>query len=136
VNEDRLLTIEFTGSDLPLVRVTLAAALDRAGMPEPRRSAFVQAALEAVSNAVVHGGGEGRLTALAANGEVRCEVTDRGPGPAAVALPSGTSAGGGGRGLLLAQALGGPIAVGPGPGGQGTTVALTASPADSAALAH
>jgi serine/threonine-protein kinase RsbW len=120
---ERLLDVGFTRPDLPLVRVRLLMTLLRAGLREPMLGAFVHAVLEVVSNAVVHGGGEGRLIALTANGEVRCEVTDRGPGPAAITLP----ANGRGRGLVLAEALAGRLDVRPGPRNLGTTVALSAS---------
>jgi serine/threonine-protein kinase RsbW len=123
MSEQRLLDLGFTRPDLPLVRIRLLMTLLRAGLEEPKLGAFVHAVLEVASNAVVHGGGEGRLTALAVDGEVRCEVTDRGPGPAAITLP----ANGGGRGLMLAETLSGPLQVRPGPGDQGTTVALAAS---------
>jgi anti-sigma regulatory factor (Ser/Thr protein kinase) len=119
---ERLLDLGFTRPDLPLVRVRLTATLQRAGLTEPALAAFVNAVLEVVTNAVLHGGGEGNLMAVAADGEVRCEITDRGPEPAAVALRTGQ----GGRGLMLAEALAGRLEVRPGPGNRGTTVVLTA----------
>jgi anti-sigma regulatory factor (Ser/Thr protein kinase) len=122
MSQERLLDLGFTRPDLPLVRVRLAATLQRAGLTEPARSAFVHAVLEVVTNAVVHGGGGGHLIAVAADGQVRCEVTDRGPGPAAVALRNG----GTGRGLMLAETLAGRLDVRAGPGNLGTTVALAA----------
>ncbi|MFI8992694.1 ATP-binding protein [Streptomyces sp. NPDC053542] len=137
---DRLLELDFTGPDLPLARVTLAATLHRAGVPGPVRDALAQAVLEAMANAVLHGGGAGRLTVDSADGEVRCEVVDSGPGPSAV-VPApefrppdprapGTRqepATGRGHGLLIAEALTDRIEVHPGPGDRGTTVVLAAS---------
>jgi serine/threonine-protein kinase RsbW len=123
MNTERLLDLGFTRPDLPLVRVRLAATLQRAGLREPALGAFVHAVLEVVTNAVLHGGGEGHLMALAVNGEVRCEVTDRGPCPAAVALRTGQE----GRGLMLAEALAGRLEVRPGPDNRGTTVVLSAT---------
>ena len=123
MNGDRLLDLCFTGPDLPLVRVRLSMTLTRVGLPEPTLGSFVHAVLEVVSNAVVHGGGQGWLIARAVNGEVRCEVTDRGPGPAAITLHTPN----GGRGLMLAKALAGRLDVRPGPENRGTTVALAAS---------
>lgn len=117
---ERLLDLGFTRPDLPLVRIRLLMTLLRAGLEEPKLGAFVHAVLEVASNAVVHGGGEGRLIALTVDGEVRCEVTDRGPGPAAITN-------GRGRGLMLAETLSGPLQVRPGPEDRGTTVALAAS---------
>jgi serine/threonine-protein kinase RsbW len=121
MNEARLLNLGFTRPDLPLVRVRLAATLERAGLTEPALGAFVHAVLEVVTNAVLHGGGAGHLIARRDNGEVKCEVTDRGPGPTAVAFRTG----GTGRGLMLAEALAGRLDVRAGPGNQGTTVTLT-----------
>jgi serine/threonine-protein kinase RsbW len=123
MSTERLLDLGFTRPDLPLVRVRLAATLQRAGLTEPARGAFVHAVLEVVANAVVHGGGEGHLIALADDGQVRCEVTDRGPGPTAVAFRNG----GTGRGLMLTEALAGRLDVRAGPGNLGTTVALAAT---------
>jgi serine/threonine-protein kinase RsbW len=121
-SSQRLLTLGFTRPDLPLVRVRLTATLQRAGLTEPALGTFVHAVLEVVTNAVLHGGGEGQVMVMAVNGEVRCEVTDRGPGPATVALRTGQE----GRGLMLAEALAGRLEVRPGPGDRGTTVVLAA----------
>lgn len=137
---DRLLELDFTGPGLPLARVTLAATLHRTGLPAPVRDALAQAVLEAMANAVLHGGGGGRLTVDSADGEVRCVVVDAGPGPSAV-VPAPEShtpeprapgtwqepATGHGHGLLIAEALTDRIEVHPGPGGRGTTVVLAAS---------
>ena len=117
---ERLLDLGFARPDLPLVRVRLAATLQRAGLAEPTLGAFVHAVLEVVANAVLHGGGGGHLVARAGAGEVQCEITDRGPGPTAVALRTGET----GRGLMLAEALAGRLRVRPGPEGKGTTVVL------------
>ncbi|MBZ4016351.1 ATP-binding protein [Streptomyces purpurogeneiscleroticus] len=140
MSTDRLLELDFTGPDLPLARITLAATLRRAGLPGAVRDALAQAVLEAMSNAVLHGGGAGRLTVDAADDEVRCEVVDAGPGPSAVVpAPESLSpesrtpgarqqaANRRGHGLLIAEALTNRIEVHPGPGDRGTTVVLAAS---------
>ncbi|MFC6063845.1 ATP-binding protein [Streptomyces ochraceiscleroticus] len=140
MSADRLLELDFTGPDLPLARITLAATLHRAGLPGPVRDALAQAVLEAMANAVLHGGGAGRLSVGSADGEVRCEVADAGPGPSAV-VPAPESlapeprtpdagqeaATGRGHGLRIAEALTDRIEVHPGPGDRGTTVVLAAS---------
>ncbi|WP_051831205.1 ATP-binding protein [Streptomyces violens] len=140
MSADRLLELDFTGPDLPLARITLTATLRRTGLPGPVRDALAQAVLEAMANAVLHGGGAGRLTVGAADGEVRCEVVDAGPGPTAMVpapeslapeprLPGARqkAANGRGHGLLIAEALTSRIEVHPGPGDRGTTVVLAAS---------
>ncbi|MEV0598426.1 ATP-binding protein [Streptomyces sp. NPDC050315] len=137
MNESRLLKVDFTYSDLPLLRVTLAAALRRAGLAEPVRNALAQATLEAVVNAVLHGGGSGQLIVRVTDGEARCEVIDSGPGPFALPLspgpPARDAAEGsdgstvGGHGLRLAEVLTDRIEVHPNPGGRGTMVVLAAS---------
>lgn len=120
MSEERLLDLGFTRPDLPLVRVRLATTLQRAGMTEPALGAFVHAVLEVVTNAVVHGGGAGHITAVADDGHVRCAIADRGPGPAGVAMRGGEH----GRGLMLTEALAGRLDVRAGPGNRGTTVVL------------
>ncbi|QUQ66659.1 ATP-binding protein [Kutzneria sp. CA-103260] len=80
MRENCLLRLGFTAADLPMVRVRVAESLLRAGVSEPVRRTFVQAALEVACNAVVHGGGSGHLELCLVNEELRCEITDRGVG--------------------------------------------------------
>lgn len=127
MSETSLLGLDFAPPDLPRTRIALVVALQRAGLPEPRRGMLVQAVLEAVTNALVHGGGRGRLTVTRVAGEVRCEVTDSGPGfahPARERDPRNGSRAGSGHGLLLAEALTERLELRPGPGNRGTTVTL------------
>src|SRR5437764_14261493 len=93
----------FTERDLPALRRTVAAHADRTGMPTRRISDLVLIVSELASNAVRHGGGEGRLTLWATADAVHCEVTDDGPGPPQ-ALPRQPPEPSipGGRGLWLA----------------------------------
>ncbi|UMP06782.1 ATP-binding protein [Amycolatopsis sp. EV170708-02-1] len=123
MSEDRLLRLGFTGSDLPLVRARVAESLLWAGVSEPVRSTFVQAAVEIACNAVVHGGGSGRLVLCLADGELRCEVIDEGSG-----LPDNGSTRAtfvhSDPGLRLAEALTGRLKLRSGPGGRGTIATL------------
>ncbi|MER6155600.1 ATP-binding protein [Streptomyces sp. NPDC001868] len=92
-----VLRMEFGGSELPLVRSLVEEAALRSRLGAAVKGAFVQAALEISTNAVVHGGGAGVIELRVAEGELCCEVTDSGPGPT-----PGRSAG---HGLRLAESL-------------------------------
>ena len=119
VCEDRLLRMEFAGADLPLVRNLVTESATRAGLVGSANGTFVQAALEIAANAVEHGGGRGTIELRLVDAELRCEVTDEGPG-----LPERTSAESDGHGLRLAEALTGRLELHSGPGNRGTTAAL------------
>ncbi|MFI7704833.1 ATP-binding protein [Nonomuraea sp. NPDC049480] len=88
---------------------------------------FVLAVNEITTNAVVHGGGHGRLRLWSHGGRLWCEVTDEGPG-----LPPGwvgdmrppTGFEGRGRGLWLTRMLCDQITIVSGP--RGTTVTFAA----------
>lgn len=123
MSEDYLLRLGFSRLDLSMVRARVAEGLFRAGICEPVRSTFVQAALEIACNRVVHGSGAGTLTLRVADGELRCEVSDHGPG-LSDDLPEQTFAKGADPGLRLAEALTGRLDLRRGPGGRGTTATL------------
>jgi serine/threonine-protein kinase RsbW len=79
----------------------------QAGLHGQRLDDFVLAVNEIVTNAVMHGGGSGRLRLWRDNGAVCCEVSDQGPG-----LPAGRPTGqlppthqARGRGMWLASRL-------------------------------
>lgn len=135
MNENPVMECDLTGPDLPVVRARLTDALHRADVREPARGGFVHAVLEAASNAVLHGGGSGRLTVRIADGELRGEVTDWGPGcTATMFAPGGAGSGdGGGHGLLVAELLTDRLEMHPGPDGKGTTVVLVMYLDDSSA---
>jgi serine/threonine-protein kinase RsbW len=120
VSEDLLLRQEFGRTDLPLLRALVTESAIRAGLTTGRANgAFVQAALEIATNAVVHGGGHGSLEIRLAEGELRCQVTDRGPG-----LPERSANTAAGHGLRLAEALTERLELHSGPGQLGTKAAL------------
>ncbi|WP_127932056.1 ATP-binding protein [Nonomuraea polychroma] len=97
------------------------------GLTGRRLEDFVLVANELITNAVVHGGGHGRLRLWADGGRLWCEVTDEGPG-----LPPGrlgdmrppTGFEGRGRGLWLTRMLCDHITIVSGP--HGTTVTFAA----------
>ncbi|MGW6055982.1 ATP-binding protein [Streptomyces sp. NPDC055189] len=100
----------FTMADLARLRFLVTRRAEDAGLCEPRLSDFVLAVHEVASNAVVHGGGKGRIHLALTDEGLRCSITDSGPGlilpkpcePAT--LPEADEAENG-RGLWLAQAL-------------------------------
>jgi anti-sigma regulatory factor (Ser/Thr protein kinase) len=99
----------FDAGGLIALRSAVAAHATELGLTTTtRRDELVLLAHELASNAIVHGGGHGRLRLWAADGRIYCEVSDSGPG-----LPAALLAGGeqpplgatGGRGLWLVRVL-------------------------------
>jgi serine/threonine-protein kinase RsbW len=102
-----LIALEFGRPDLGRLRRRVAACAAHAGLRGMRLQAFVMAVNEIITNAVVHGGGLGRLRLWVAGGELVCEVADTGPGIpdgrlGAVPPPAGATSG---RGLWLTRSL-------------------------------
>jgi anti-sigma regulatory factor (Ser/Thr protein kinase) len=96
----------FTESDLPALRRTVAAHADRTPLPAEKVRDLILIVSELASNAVRHGGGEGRLRLWTTAEAVFCEISDEGPGlPAAHPLPRQRPEPtvSGGRGLWLAD---------------------------------
>jgi anti-sigma regulatory factor (Ser/Thr protein kinase) len=117
----------FGASELRTLREDVAALAAGAGLHEPRLADFVLAVNEVMTNVVRHGGGRGRLRLWLAEGRLRCEIADHGPGipPSRLAndeLPPGSATGG--RGLWLARRLCDAMTVDTGP--DGTTIRLFA----------
>ncbi len=102
-----LIVLEFSRPDLGRLRSRVAAYAAQAGLRGMRLQAFVMAVNEIITNAVIHGGGLGRLRLWLAGRELVCEVTDTGPGipggrvPVVQPPPEAIS----GRGLWLTRAL-------------------------------
>ncbi|MGW0905452.1 ATP-binding protein [Streptomyces sp. NPDC002853] len=105
-----LLELPFTIADLARLRFLVNRRAEDAGLCDPRLSDFVLAVHEVAGNAVVHGGGKGRIHLAHTAEGLRCVIGDSGPGLpraepcVAAALPDGYEAESG-RGLWLAQAL-------------------------------
>jgi anti-sigma regulatory factor (Ser/Thr protein kinase) len=101
-----LLDERFDERDLVALRSAVAAHADDAGLPEARAAELVLIAHELAINAVLHGGGAGRLRLWATRSAVHCQVTDEGPGLSGARLgePARPAAGAaGGRGLWLVR---------------------------------
>jgi anti-sigma regulatory factor (Ser/Thr protein kinase) len=98
----------FDGDDLYAVRAAVSAHAQYLGAHPDRVRHLVIIASELASNAVRHGGGQGRLRLWTADGALRCEVSDEGPG---IADPDGAGRGNppplapNGRGLWVVRQL-------------------------------
>lgn len=120
------LDLAFEREALVALRGAVAAHASRLGLDGRRTEELVLIAHELASNAVLHGGGSGRLRLWVAAGYLSCEVSDSGPG-----LPESHSdfnlpppAAAGGRGLWLVRALTDDFSVASGPAGTTITVAV------------
>jgi anti-sigma regulatory factor (Ser/Thr protein kinase) len=117
---------EFTLHELRHVRRLVGRLAGVVGIPAGRIDELVWAVNEITTNAVVHGGGRGRITITATGSGVRVAVTDWGPGlPGSIADDGPASNAPGGRGLWLARRLYPQMAVTTSPAG--TTVTVYAS---------
>lgn len=121
----------FDAGMLPDLRRAVLAEAVAAGMPDDRANDVVLALHELAANAVLHGGGTGRLRMQAAFGELHCHVSDVGWADAdprarivnAVAVrqwvirPS--------HGLWLVRDLADHLSMTPGPAGSEVTAVFT-----------
>lgn len=92
--------------DLAAVRGLVLDRAMRAGVDPEDAAALSIATNEVLTNALIHGGGEARLTLWARDGRFVCQVEDEGRGisdPLAGYRPPGRTSGG--RGLWLARQL-------------------------------
>jgi anti-sigma regulatory factor (Ser/Thr protein kinase) len=124
--EPALLVQTFDRGYLTTTRHAVARQLSAAGLHGRAYEDFLLAITEVVTNAVLHGGGEGHLRLWHVHGRLHCEVADRGPGTAperlaGIALPSAHAVGG--RGMFLVRQLCADVSIDSGP--DGTTVRLS-----------
>jgi anti-sigma regulatory factor (Ser/Thr protein kinase) len=121
-----LLYQTFDRGFLTTTRHAVARQLSAAGLHGRAYEDFLLAITEVITNAVMHGGGQGDLRLWRIDGRLHCEVADRGPGSAperlaGLALPSAHAVGG--RGMFLVRQLCADVSIDSGP--TGTTVRLT-----------
>lgn len=110
----------FALADLPVLRAILGDCAIAAGMVAARGEEFVLAAHELAANAIEHGGGSGQLRVFHANGELRCQVRDRGPG-----LTVGSRDG---SGLRIVRAVADRLDIGSNGTGADVTMIMSISP--------
>ncbi|MFE7117178.1 ATP-binding protein [Streptomyces sp. NPDC057654] len=123
--EEWLLECDFTGEDLPGLRVAVGECAAWAGLTEPRWGEFVLAVNEIASNAVEHGGGRGCLTLRRCRGELECRIADEGPGFPESVIPEilpGLDGAHAGRGLWLARMVTDRLVIGGGATGAADAV--------------
>jgi anti-sigma regulatory factor (Ser/Thr protein kinase) len=117
----------FDANNLVALRSAVAAHGAALGLPDEQCDDLVLLAHELASNAVLHGGGQGRLRLWAGDSHIYCQVTDNGPGmPREITgdheqPPLGAT---GGRGLWLVRILSEKIDLRSGPAGTTVTAAL------------
>jgi anti-sigma regulatory factor (Ser/Thr protein kinase) len=105
---------QFDRSRLYALRAAVAAHAADLGAPAERVAHLMIMASELASNAIQHGGGQGRLRLWRVDGALRCEVSDAGPGipdpeHAGTVAPSSLSPNG--RGLWIVRRLAGDMTI-------------------------
>ncbi|WP_336209169.1 ATP-binding protein [Nonomuraea sp. LPB2021202275-12-8] len=115
-----MLCASFAQGRITVLRRTVSERASSEGLTGRRLEDFVVAVNEITTNAVLHGGGGGRLRMWWQQGRLWCEVADDGPGlprgwSSATPPPSGFEAGG--RGLWLTRLLCDHLTIVSGPGG-------------------
>ncbi|NLU78310.1 ATP-binding protein [Micromonospora sp. HNM0581] len=118
-----LLSESFTAQTVTALRHLLTARVSAAGLTGDVAEDLVLAVHELVTNAVLHGGGRGRLDVFRRADLLVCEVTDHGDvrgGDLPMNLPATNTPGG--RGLWLAHHLTGALTITRRPDGLTATV--------------
>jgi anti-sigma regulatory factor (Ser/Thr protein kinase) len=117
----------FDRDDLYSLRAAVAAHAVHLGAHPERVRHLVIIASELASNAVRHGGGRGRLRLWTADGTLRCEVTDEGPGlvdPDRAGRTSPSPLAPGGRGLWVVRQLSDTLTIDSSAGGTTVTACV------------
>ena len=80
IGTDILLSQSFDHSTITALRHAVASTAGRCGLTGDRLDDFVVAVNELLTNAIRHGGGQGRVRVWVLDGSVVCEVSDAGAG--------------------------------------------------------
>jgi anti-sigma regulatory factor (Ser/Thr protein kinase) len=132
----------FDAGTLHVLRKAVLAEAAAAGMPDDRATEVMLAVHELAANAVCHGGGAGRARMRAVAGDLRCQVSDAGPGGANGAARKG---GAGairpwplqpGHGLWLVRNAADRLSVASGPDGSEVTAVFILPGSGGAAAGH
>lgn len=130
--EGRVIALEqwFDADTLPTLRRAVLAEAVAAGMPRDRADDVVLAVHELAANAVLHGGGAGRVQVQVTGGVLYCQVSDAGEGSEDGHARAGTVVAlrpwlfQTGHGLWLVRSIADDLAVAPGPAGWHVTAAF------------
>ncbi len=122
----------FDADRLYTLRATLSAHASRMGAAAPLVDRLLIVASELATNAVRHGGGQGRLRLWQVGGTLRCQVSDHGPGfsDAGVGQSPPGPAATGGRGMWICRQLSDDLLITNSE--HGATVTVVLSPPDGA----
>jgi anti-sigma regulatory factor (Ser/Thr protein kinase) len=118
----------FEGGGLYSIRAAVAAHASSLGASSGQVSHLVLIASELVTNAITYGGGSGRIRLWREESQLRCEISDRGPGiPESIDLghTRPAAASNQGRGLWVSRTLSDDIDIVTGPSGTTITVSMT-----------
>lgn len=123
--------LSFDVNSLHQLRSGLAAHASLLPVPEEQVADLLIVATELATNAIRHGGGNGRLRMWHNDATLYCQVSDRGPGIADPTIgttspdPSDTDAH---RGLWICRNLAEELTITTNPGGPGVTVTAVIAP--------
>jgi anti-sigma regulatory factor (Ser/Thr protein kinase) len=113
------------------LRSTLAAHASRMGAPEGQIDVLLIVASELATNAIRHGGGDGRLRLWHDGDVLICQVIDEGGGigdPTVGTVAPDPTGPDGGRGLWICRNLAAGLTIDTGPGGRGAVVTAVIAP--------
>ncbi len=115
----------FDADSLYELRATLAAHASHLGALSEQIENLLIVATELATNAILHGGGNGRIKLWHNDNLLYCQVSDSGPGiadPAVGSTPPNSPHTDGGRGIWICRNLSTELIIEAGPHGHGATV--------------
>jgi anti-sigma regulatory factor (Ser/Thr protein kinase) len=121
----------FSTGGLYALRSAVAAHASDLGAPDRQVESLVIVASELATNAILHGGGRGRLRLWRTDGRIAMRVSDYGRGladPAVVGMTPQSPAATGGRGLWITRHLCDQVEIVTGSTGTAVTVSVLVEP--------